>query len=104
LNCELILAGAKGAISVTANVAPAEMARVCEFALAGDAENARDVDSALKLLHRELFIEANPVPVKWALWQMGRINRGIRLPLVELDEKFHVKVLDALLNAGINVG
>ncbi|MDA1244176.1 MAG: 4-hydroxy-tetrahydrodipicolinate synthase [Proteobacteria bacterium] len=104
LNCELILAGAKGAISVTANVAPVEMARVCEFAIAGDAERAREVDSALRLLHRDLFIEANPVPVKWALWQMGRINRGIRLPLVELDEKFHVKVLDALLNAGINVG
>jgi 4-hydroxy-tetrahydrodipicolinate synthase len=104
LNCELILAGAKGAISVTANVAPAEMSRVCELAMAGNAESAREVDSALKLLHRDLFVEANPVPVKWALWQMGRINRGIRLPLVELDEQFHVKVLDALLNAGINVG
>jgi len=55
-------------------------------------------------MHRDLFVEANPVPVKWALWQMGLIGRGIRLPLVELDEQFHVKVLDALLNAGIKVG
>ena len=104
LNCDLILAGAKGAISVTANVAPAEMSRMCELALAGDAEGAKKVDDTLLAIHRDLFVEANPVPVKWALWQMGLIGRGIRLPLVELDEQFHVKVLDALLNAGIKVG
>ena len=103
LNCDLILAGAKGAISVTANVAPAEMSRMCELALAGDAEGAKKVDDTLLAIHRDLFVEANPVPVKWALWQMGLIGRGIRLPLVELDEQFHVKVLDALLNAGIKV-
>jgi dihydrodipicolinate synthase/N-acetylneuraminate lyase len=80
------------------------MSRMCELALAGDAEGAQKMDDALRSMHRDLFVEANPVPVKWALWQMGLIGRGIRLPLVELDEQFHVKVLDALLNAGIKVG
>ena len=64
----------------------------------------KKVDDTLLAIHRDLFVEANPVPVKWVLWQMGLIGRGIRLPLVELDEQFHVKVLDALLNAGIKVG
>ena len=67
-------------------------------------KGAKKVDDTLLAIHRDLFLEANPVPVKWALWQMGLIGRGIRLPLVELDEQFHVKVLDALLNAGIKVG
>lgn len=101
LNCELILAGAKGAISVTANVAPALMARACELALAGDEEGALAVDAKLRALHQNLFLEANPVPVKWALWKMGKIARGIRLPLVELDPQYHVQVLEALRSADI---
>lgn len=100
---ELILAGASGTISVTANVAPVLMAEMCALALAGDAKGAEAVDSRLALLHRNLFLQANPVPVKWALQQMGRIEEGIRLPLVELDEQYHVQVLEALAQAGIHV-
>lgn len=104
LNCELMLAGARGAISVTANAAPAQMAALCTEALAGDALQARSIDQGLRDLHRDLFLEANPVPIKWALHQMGRIGSGIRLPLMELDGQYHVKVLEALLAAGISVG
>jgi 4-hydroxy-tetrahydrodipicolinate synthase len=104
LNCELMLAGARGAISVTANAAPAQMAALCTAALAGDALQARSIDQGLRDLHRDLFLEANPVPIKWALHQMGRIGSGIRLPLMELDGQYHVKVLEALLAAGISVG
>lgn len=101
LSLPLILAGADGTISVTANVAPDLMSQMCTSALAGNEEQARAVDSKLELLHQELFIEANPVPVKWALQAMGRIGGGIRLPLVELDGQYHVKVREALAAAGI---
>lgn len=100
---ELILAGASGTISVTANVAPVLMAKMCALALAGDAAGAEAIDSRLALLHRNLFLEPNPVPVKWALQQMGRMQGGIRLPLVELDEQYHVQVLEALAQAGIQL-
>lgn len=98
---ELILAGAAGTISVTANVAPLLMAEMCKLALAGDKSAAEEVDSRLALLHHNLFLQGNPVPVKWALHQMGRIEGGIRLPLVELEEQYHVQVLEALTQAGI---
>ncbi|HAS48803.1 4-hydroxy-tetrahydrodipicolinate synthase [Gammaproteobacteria bacterium] len=101
LSLPLILAGADGTISVTANVAPDLMSQMCASALAGNEEQARAVDSKLELLHQDLFIEANPVPVKWALQAMGRIGGGIRLPLVELDGQYHVKVREALAAAGI---
>ncbi len=100
---ELILAGASGTISVTANVAPVLMAQMCALALAGDAAGSELVDARLALLHRHLFIEPNPVPVKWALHQMGRMQGGIRLPLVELDAKYHAQVLAALAQAGIHL-
>lgn len=103
LSRELILAGAAGTISVTANVAPVLMAQMCALALAGDVEGAELVDSRLALLHRHLFIEPNPVPVKWALHQMGKMQGGIRLPLVELDEKYHAQVLATLAQAGIHL-
>ena len=74
------------------------MSQMCASALAGNEEQARAVDSKLELLHQDLFIEANPVPVKWALQAMGG---GIRLPLVELDGQYHVKVREALAAAGI---
>ena len=101
LSLPLILAGADGTISVTANVAPDLMSQMCASALAGNEEQARAVDSKLELLHQDLFIEANPVPVKWALQAKGRIGGGIRLPLVELDGQYHVKVREALAAAGI---
>jgi 4-hydroxy-tetrahydrodipicolinate synthase len=98
---ELILAGAKGNISVTANVAPADMAAMCRHALAGGAVEARNINERLMPVHRNLFVEANPIPVKWALEQMGLISPGIRLPLTPLSEKYHQVVADALKGAGI---
>ena len=97
---ELILMGAKGNISVTANVRPEVMARVCKLALEGKADEARALDATIADLHRDLFLEANPVPVKWALQAMGRIDRGLRLPLVELDPKFHDTLRNTLKKTG----
>ena len=99
----LMMDGADGTISVTANVAPVLMAEMCSCALSGDSQRAREIDERLGLLHRNLFLEANPSPVKWALWKMGLIKKGIRLPLVELDAKFHIQVIDALARAGIEL-
>jgi 4-hydroxy-tetrahydrodipicolinate synthase len=96
----LMLMGAAGNISVTANVAPAEMARLCEAAMAGDVATARDIHMRLISLHRELFVEANPIPVKWALELMGKIEGGIRLPLTRLEQQFHAQVCAALNEAG----
>ena len=99
----LMLGGADGTISVTANVAPAMMAQMCALAGSGKEAAARTVDDKLALLHRNLFLEANPVPVKWALLKMGLIEEGIRLPLVELDAKYHIQVSEALSCAGIQL-
>lgn len=93
---DLILIGAKGDISVTANVAPGLMHEMCEAALAGDAPRARALNERLMPLHRSLFLESNPIPVKWALHEMGLIGGGIRLPLTPLAEQFHEPVRDAL--------
>ncbi len=99
----LMEGGAKGTISVTANVVPGLMAEMCGLALASDFGAAAEVDSKLAALHENLFLEANPVPVKWALAKMGLIEQGIRLPLVELDASYHVQVSDALEQAGISL-
>ncbi len=96
-----ILAGFHGDISVTANVVPEAMARMCAAALAGDAEQAALLDAGIAGLHRALFVEPNPIPVKWALAEMGLIQRGIRLPLVELDASYHEDVRAALHTAGL---
>ena len=96
-----ILLGFHGDISVTANVAPAGMARMCAAALAGDAEAAAAIDPDLAGLHRALFVEPNPIPVKWALQELGLIDEGIRLPLVPLDPAFHDEVRAALRAAGL---
>ncbi|MCH2325235.1 MAG: dihydrodipicolinate synthase family protein, partial [Pseudomonadales bacterium] len=98
----LMEGGADGTISVTANVIPSLMAEMCGLALAGDFAAAAEVDSRLALLHQNLFLEANPIPVKWALAKMGLIAPGIRLPLVELDVKYHVQVKAALEQAGVS--
>ncbi len=97
---ECILLGGNGAISVTANVAPAAMHAMCAAALAGDAAGAEDMDRPLRALHRDLFVEANPIPVKWALCEMGRIGEGIRLPLTWLSEGCRGRVRGALAQAG----
>ena len=96
---EAILAGARGVISVTANVAPGAMAAMVAAALRGDRESAARLDAPLAALHRDLFLEANPIPVKWALAQAGRIERGIRLPLTELSAAYQPAVLAALRQA-----
>jgi 4-hydroxy-tetrahydrodipicolinate synthase len=92
----LMAVGGHGVISVTANVAPRQMAQLCQAALAGDMKAARSINDRLIPLHRDLFVEANPIPVKWALAQMGRIAAGIRLPMTPLDPRCHATVRDAL--------
>lgn len=98
---ESILAGAHGNISVTANVAPALMHQMCKAALEKDDATARELDARLAELNKLLFIESNPIPVKWALQQMGMMKSGIRLPLVGLNENFHTDVRGALKKAGV---
>lgn len=98
---ELILMGAKGNISVTANVAPKVMSAVCEAALAGNAALAKALNEPLTALHNDLFVESNPIPVKWALVHMGRMESGIRLPLTPLAESCHDIVRAALQRAGL---
>lgn len=93
---QLILLGGKGNISVTANVAPALMHELCMLALDGKAEEAKALNERLMTLHKSMFCEANPIPVKWAVQRMGLMGPGIRLPLVELDERYQPKVELAL--------
>jgi 4-hydroxy-tetrahydrodipicolinate synthase len=85
----LMLLGGKGVISVTANVAPKLMHEMCVAAVAGDAIKAREINAKLFQLHQKLFVEANPIPVKWVLTQMGLIKTGIRLPMVPLSMLYH---------------
>lgn len=99
--CESILMGGKGDISVTANVAPRLMHEMCAAALAGDREQALALDAKLAGLHEKLFIEPSPIPVKWALYRMGRIDSGIRLPMTELSEACHAPVEAAMQQAGV---
>ena len=99
----LILLGGHGVISVTANVAPKLMHQMCAAALVGDVKKAREINLKLLPLHQKLFVEANPIPVKWALAEMGMIENGLRLPLSPLSEKFHQTVREALHEAGIAV-
>jgi len=101
LACESMLGGFRGVISVTANVAPRQVHEVCRAALAGDAERARRLDQNLKALHKALFFESNPIPVKWAVARLGLIADGIRLPLTPLSQRFHAPLLDAMNQAGI---
>jgi 4-hydroxy-tetrahydrodipicolinate synthase len=97
----LILMGGHGVISVTANVAPKLMHQMCAAALVGDVKKARELNFKLFPLHQKLFVEANPIPVKWALAEMGMMEGGLRLPLSPLADKFHQTVREALHEAGI---
>jgi len=99
----LTLIGGRGVISVTANVAPRLMQEMCAAALSGNITRAREANDRLLGLHTKLFVEANPIPVKWALAQMGLIESGIRLPLVPLSVNFHDVVREAMRQAGIQV-
>ena len=93
--------GFSGNISVTANVAPLEMHQMCKSALDGDIENASKLNSKLDILHDLLFCESNPIPVKWCLYKMGLIKKGIRLPLTWMDEKFDRPLTDGLIKSGV---
>ena len=97
----LMAMGAHGVISVTANVAPGPMAQMCKLALAGDWPAALSINRRLLPLHLDLFVEANPIPVKWALAEMGRIRPGIRLPLTPLSAERHEVVRAALKRSGV---
>ncbi len=99
--CEFILSGGQGVISVTANIAPQQMSEMCRAALAGDREGAISIDNGISCLHRDLFLEANPIPVKWALAEMGRIPNGIRLPLTWLSEKYQGELRNSMRQAGL---
>lgn len=98
---DAMLLGAKGDISVTANVAPKLMHEMCALARAGKDKEARAVNDRLMGLHKNLFIEANPIPVKWALKEMGLIEGGIRLPLTPLSSRYHDVVRQAMRAAGV---
>jgi 4-hydroxy-tetrahydrodipicolinate synthase len=98
----LMLLGGHGVISVTANVAPRMMSELCKAALAGDLARARQINNQLLPLHFKLFVEPNPIPVKWALAKLGRIPGGIRLPLVPLSAQAEATVLAAMKDAGLH--
>ncbi len=98
---EFMRLGGVGEISVTANVAPAKTARVCELMARGRVEEARAIDETLMPLHKALFVEANPIPVKWAVAKMGWMGGSLRLPLTELDSRYHRQLADAMRVAGV---
>jgi 4-hydroxy-tetrahydrodipicolinate synthase len=100
---DLMSLGARGIISVTANVAPRRMHEACEAALSGDLVKARAIDANLQSLHKDLFVEANPIPVKWAVSRMGLVGNAIRLPLVELQAAHQDTVLRAMQAAGVTL-
>jgi len=98
--CDFILQGGHGVISVTTNIAPAQMAKMCEYALSGNADLAKQTDDQLAPVHKYLFIESNPIPVKWACAEMGILpSADCRLPLTILDKKFQPIVRNALIEA-----
>ena len=99
----LMLIGGQGNISVTANVAPKLMSELCKAAISGDLETAREIQYKLLAVHQMMFVEANPIPVKWALHQMGKMSEGIRLPLTPLSENFREPLKQALKAAGLIV-
>jgi 4-hydroxy-tetrahydrodipicolinate synthase len=100
---DLMSLGARGVISVSANVAPRRMHEVCAAAVSGDLAQARAIDASLQFLHKDLFVEANPIPVKWAVARMGLIGNAIRLPLVELSTAHQETVLRAMQAAGVTL-
>lgn len=99
--CEFMLRGGNGVISVTANLAPRRMHDMCKAALDGDRQHAEELDAPLRGLHEALFVEANPIPVKWAVAELGLCGRGIRLPMTWLSESAQPKVRVAMQQAGL---
>ncbi len=101
--CEFMLRGGDGVISVTANVTPRAMRKLCDAARAERRAEAERIDAALQGLHHTLFSESNPIPVKWALQQMGLIGPGIRLPLTPFAPQYHAAVRNAMVSAGVQL-
>lgn len=97
----LMLMGGKGVISVTANAAPRLMHDMCRAALAGNIAEARNTNAQLFPLHQKLFVEANPIPVKWVLHEMGLIGPGMRLPMVPLSPQYHAPLRSAMRHASL---
>jgi len=93
---EFMINGGTGTISVTSNIVPKTISNICDYALGGEAKAARELDATLVRLNQILFIESNPIPVKWMLNRIGRITDGIRLPLSHLDTKFHDEAEEVL--------
>jgi len=98
---ELILAGGQGNISVTANIAPAQMSELCRLGLEGKAEEARALQAKLMPLHNAMFTESNPIPVKWAMHELGWCDTGIRLPLTPLSASLRAPLVDVLKQTGL---
>ncbi len=98
---ELVRAGGHGCISVTANVAPGQMHEMLMAALQGDFDAAGEIDGRLAPLHEALFLESNPIPVKWAVHEMGYVEQGIRLPLTVFSEQYHDRLREAMASAGV---
>lgn len=99
--CEHMHLGGRGIISVTANVAPKQMSEMCIAALAGDFARARELNAKLDDLHKALFVESNPIPVKWAVHELGLIGEHIRLPLTPLSAQYYDQVRAAMTKAGV---
>lgn len=99
--CDFMLLGGDGVISVTANLAPDLMAQMCAAALTGDRDRAHDLNARLESLHRDLFVQSNPIPVKWGAAELGLCQRGIRLPLTWLADEHHARVRSAMGQAGL---
>lgn len=99
--CEFMLIGGDGVISVTSNLAPRQMQAMCNAALNGDRTQAQAINAPLEALHRDLFVQSNPIPVKWAVAELGLCTRGIRLPLTWLTETCHDPVREAMRQAGL---
>lgn len=98
---EFIKQGGHGVVTVSGNVAPASMAKLCGLTAAGELEAAAELDATLQPLNEALFVESNPIPVKWAVSQMGLISPGIRLPLTPYDERYHEQMRAAMVTAGV---
>jgi 4-hydroxy-tetrahydrodipicolinate synthase len=101
INWDIVREGGRGVISVTANIVPDKMHAFCEAALSGDMDRAATLHQELMPLHKALFLQSNPIPVKWALYEMGMISEGIRLPLIPLEQTYHLELKNALTLTGI---
>ena len=99
----LIAQGGHGVVTVSGNVVPTEMAELCRLASAGDHDAAKAIDDRLQPLNKALFVESNPIPVKWAVSKMGLIEPHIRLPLTEFSEQYHEQMLTAMSGAGVEI-